>query len=157
MNKVILIGNTGKAPEMKKTTKGTSVATVSLATTKKYKDADGNTIDDTQWHNLTFYGKLAEIVEKYVGKGHQLAVEGEIKNSSYEKDGEKKYYSEVVVDKMEMLGRPKSSDSDAGSSASGNDSKKADSGKSKQAVAPAKTAQQAPPTPDASEEDDLPF
>jgi len=103
INKAILIGNVGKDPEIKSIgTEGNKVASFSLATTEKYKK-DNTIVENTTWHNIKIWGKLAEVVEKYVKKGHKLYLEGKINNSSYEKDGETKYFSEVVADRMVML------------------------------------------------------
>ena len=85
LNKVILIGNVGKEPEVRAFT-DTKVANLTLATTEKYKDKQGNLQDATEWHNLQVWGKLAEIVEKYVKKGAQIYVEGKIKQESYESE-----------------------------------------------------------------------
>lgn len=103
VNKAILVGHVGKDPEIVKTTKS-KVARFSFATTKTYKDASGERKSDTTWHNIVIWGKLAEIAEKYVKKGSQLYLEGEISNRSYEKDGQTRYVSEVVVSLVEMLG-----------------------------------------------------
>jgi len=99
MNKAILIGRVGKDPEIKTTQTGKKVASFSLATGKKI-----NGVDVTQWHNLIFWEKLAEIVEKYIKKGAQIMVEGEINYRSYDKDGQTRYITEIVCNQMEMLG-----------------------------------------------------
>jgi single-strand DNA-binding protein len=107
MNTAILIGNTGKEPEVKSFEWG-KVATVSLATNKSIKDKDGEKKKLTQWHNLEFRGKLAEIVEKWVKKGDMIQVSGEIQYQEYEKDGQKKYITKIICQDMEMLGGQKS-------------------------------------------------
>ena len=113
-NKVQLIGNLGKDPEVRKLESGKSVASFSLATTSKYKNQAGDLISDTQWHNIVAWGKKAEIVEQYLTKGKEVAVEGKLVHRSYDdKNGEKKYITEVVIDELLLLGsKPKSNGSD---------------------------------------------
>ncbi|MEG2574239.1 MAG: single-stranded DNA-binding protein [Bacteroides sp.] len=112
VNKVILIGNAGKDPEIKHLDSGMCVANFSLATTdKSYTTRDGKTIPErTEWHNIVIWGKLAEVVEKYVHKGDKLYLEGKIRTRSYEdKDGAKRYVTEIFADMMEMLSSKKES------------------------------------------------
>jgi single-strand DNA-binding protein len=103
VNKVILVGNVGRDPEIKSLPSGTRLATFSLATTdRRSKDENGN--PRTEWHNLVVWDKLADVVERYVTKGKQLYIEGQIRTRSYEKDGQKKFFTEIHVQQMEMLG-----------------------------------------------------
>ncbi len=103
INKVILVGNVGRDPEMKSLPSGTHLCKFSLATTdKRSKDEDGN--PRTEWHNIVTWGKLAEICDRYVTKGKQLYIEGSIRTRSYEQDGQKKYFTEIHAQTMEMLG-----------------------------------------------------
>ena len=103
VNKVILVGNVGRDPEIKSLPSGTRLATFSLATTdRRSKDENGN--PRTEWHNLVAWSRLADIVEQYVTKGKQLYIEGQIRTRSYEQDGQKKYFTEIHVQEMEMLG-----------------------------------------------------
>ncbi len=103
INKVILVGNVGRDPEFRVTQGGTNLAKFSLATTdKRFKDEHGN--PRTEWHNVVAWGKLAEIVDRYVTKGKQLYIEGQIRTRTYEQDGQKKYFTEIHADTMEMLG-----------------------------------------------------
>ncbi len=105
VNKVILVGNLGKDPELRYTPSGTAVVTFSLATTERYKDRDGNKQTKTEWHNIVAWRQLAEICGKYLHKGKQIYIEGKIQNRSYDdRDGNKRYISEVVVNEMQMLG-----------------------------------------------------
>ena len=105
VNKVILVGNLGKDPELRYTPSGTAVATFSMATTERYKDRDGNKQTKTEWHNIVVWRQLAEICGKFLHKGKQVYVEGKIQNRSYDdRDGNKRYISEVVVSEMQMLG-----------------------------------------------------
>ncbi|MGB3343383.1 MAG: single-stranded DNA-binding protein [Aequorivita sp.] len=104
-NKVQLIGNVGNAPETKTLESGKKVANFSLATNEFYKNSDGEKVQNTQWHNIVAWGKIAEIVEKYVGKGKEVAIEGKLTSRSYENEaGEKRYVTEVVADEILLLG-----------------------------------------------------
>jgi single-strand DNA-binding protein len=104
INKVLLIGRVGKDPEVKQTTGG-SVAKFSLATTESYKNKAGEKVENTEWHNIVIFGKLTEIVEKYVKKGDLIYVEGKIIYGSYDdKDGNKRYTTDIKVDVLKMLG-----------------------------------------------------
>ena len=104
-NKVTLIGNIGNAPEVKELTGGKKVAKFSLATNETYKNKAGEKITDTQWHNLVAWGKTADIIEKYVKKGSEIAIEGKLLNRNYtDKDGVKRYVTEIQVNELVMLG-----------------------------------------------------
>ena len=107
-NYVALIGTTGKAPEVRHTSGGTTVANFSLATSEKFKDKNGTAQERTDWHNLVAYGKAAEIIEKYVVKGSKLFIEGRLQNSSWDdKDtGQKRYKTEIVVNDFILLSSP---------------------------------------------------
>ena len=103
VNKVTLIGRVGKDPEVRNFDNGGKVANFTLATDDSYKK-DGEKIEQTDWHNVSIWRGLAEVVEKYVKKGSLLYLEGKIKTRSYEKDGEKRYITEVICHDMKMLG-----------------------------------------------------
>jgi single-strand DNA-binding protein len=104
-NKVQLIGNVGNEPEIKNLESGKKVAKFSIATNESYKDSNGEKVTNTQWHNIVAWGKIAEIVEKYVGIGKEVALEGKLTSRSYEtKEGEKRYVTEVVIDEILLLG-----------------------------------------------------
>ena len=104
-NKVQLIGNVGNEPEITNLESGNKVAKFSIATNESYKDSKGEKVTNTQWHNIVAWGKIAEIVEKYVGKGKEVALEGKLTSRSYEtKEGEKRYVTEVVIDEILLLG-----------------------------------------------------
>jgi len=104
-NKVQLIGNLGKDPEVKQLDSGKTLAKMSLATSENYKNADGEKVTDTQWHNLVAWGKTAQIAEQYLKKGNKIAIEGKLINRSYEdKEGIKRYVTEVLVNEILMLG-----------------------------------------------------
>ena len=104
-NRVQLIGNLGMAPEIVNLESGKKLAKFSLATSEKYKNAKGELITDTQWHNIVAWGKTAEIIEKYVEKGKQVAIEGKLTSRSYENAaGEKRYVTEVIANELQLLG-----------------------------------------------------
>ena len=104
LNKVMLIGNVGNDPDVRTTSSGTPIANMSLATTRKWKDGSGEQKEKTEWHRLTVWGKLVDVVERYVKKGDRLYVEGRIEYSESESDGQKKYWTNVNVLEMVMLG-----------------------------------------------------
>ena len=104
-NKVQLIGNLGNDPEIITLESGKKLAKFSIATNESYKNAMGEKVTDTQWHNVIAWNKTAEIIEKYVTKGNEIAIEGKLTSRSYEsKEGEKKYNTEVVCNELLMLG-----------------------------------------------------
>ena len=104
-NKVQLIGNVGNAPEIKSLESGKKVANFSIATNEFYKNLNGEKVQNTQWHNIVAWGKIAEIVEKFVGKGKEVAIEGKLTSRSYETEaGEKRYVTEVVASEILLLG-----------------------------------------------------
>jgi len=104
-NKVQLIGNLGNDPDVKQLESGKTLAKLSLATNDRYYNQKGEKIEDTQWHNLIAWGKTAEVAEKYLKKGSEVAIEGKLTSRSYEdKEGQKKYITEVVVSEILMLG-----------------------------------------------------
>lgn len=104
-NKVQLIGNLGKDPEIINLESGKTLAKFSIATNESYKNAQGEKINDTQWHNVIAWGKTAQIIEKYVTKGKEIAIEGKLITRSYDdKDGNKKYVTEVVAYEVLMFG-----------------------------------------------------
>ena len=105
VNKVILVGNLGNDPETKYTQGGMAVTKISLATTSVRKNKEGESIERTEWHRVTFFGKLAEIAGEYLKKGSQVYVEGAIRYDKYTgQDGVEKFYTEITADEMHMLG-----------------------------------------------------
>jgi single-strand DNA-binding protein len=104
LNKVMLIGNLGRDPEIKYTPSGQAVVTFTMATTRKWKDKEGGDKEDTQWHNIKAWGRTAEVVNQYLKKGRQVFIEGRLEHRQYEQDGQKKYFTEVVCEQMVMLG-----------------------------------------------------
>ena len=104
-NRVQLIGNLGNEPEIITLESGKKLAKFSIATNETYKNAQGEKVTDTQWHNVVAWNKTAEIIEKYVQKGNEIVVEGKLTSRSYEtKEGEKRYITEVVCNELLMLG-----------------------------------------------------
>ena len=105
-NKVQLIGNLGQDPDIVNMDNGNKLAKFSIATSESYKNAQGEKVEDVQWHNVVAWGKTAEIVENYLAKGKQVAVEGKLTHRSYEtKEGEKRYITEVRCNELLMLGK----------------------------------------------------
>lgn len=105
LNKVMLIGNLGKDPEVRYTTSGTAVASFSLATSERFKNRSGDWEDRTEWHNVTLWGRLAEIAGEYLAKGRTVYVEGRLQTRKWQdREGRDRYTTEVVADKMQMLG-----------------------------------------------------
>lgn len=116
LNKVLLIGNVGKDPEVRyldgndQNGQGRKVATFTLATSERYKDRSGETRENTEWHNIVAWGQSADIVEKYVKKGTQLFIEGRIRSRSWtDQSGNKRYTTEINADNLQLLGRRDSS------------------------------------------------
>jgi single-strand DNA-binding protein len=106
LNKVMLIGNVGAEPEVRTTPSGTRIAKVSLATNRQWSDRSGQQQEKTEWHRLTFWSKMAEIVERYVHKGDRLYVEGRIEYSqTQDEQGNVKYWTDIVAQEMVMLGQ----------------------------------------------------
>ncbi|MEP0131811.1 single-stranded DNA-binding protein [Eudoraea sp.] len=105
-NKVQLIGNLGQDPEIVNLDNGGKLAKFSVATNEIYKNSKGEKVTDTQWHNVVAWGKTAEIVENYLAKGNEVAVEGKLIHRSYEnKEGEKRYITEIKCNELVMLGK----------------------------------------------------
>ena len=145
LNKAMLIGNVGRDPEVRYldgSNGQAKVATFTLATTERYRDRNGETRENTEWHNIVAWRQTADICEKYVKKGDQLFVEGRIKSRTWETDrGEKRYATDIVVDKIELLSKPSASQS-----------------QSAPAPAPKPRVQSVPlPQAGAPEDDDIPF
>jgi single-strand DNA-binding protein len=106
VNKVILIGNLGKDPEVKYLDSGVAVANFSLATTESYKNKEGERVSQTEWHNVVLWRGLAEVAEKWLKKGSSVYIEGKIRNRKWEdKDGNTRYTTEILADNMTMLGK----------------------------------------------------
>jgi single-strand DNA-binding protein len=105
LNKVMLIGNLGKDPEVRYTTSGTAVASFSLATTDKIKNKSGEWEEKTEWHNITLWARLAEIAGEYLSKGKPVYIEGRLQTRKWQdKEGKDRYTTEIVGEKMQLLG-----------------------------------------------------
>ncbi len=110
INKVILVGNIGNDPETRYMPNGEAVTTLSLATSERWKDRNSGEMKEmTEWHRITFYGKLAEIAGEYLKKGMQVYIEGKIRTRKWQdKSGQDRYTTEIIADQMQMLGRKES-------------------------------------------------
>ena len=105
-NKVQLIGHVGNAPEIVNLESGKKLAKFSIATNASYKNAKGEKVEDTQWHNIVAWGATADLVEKYVPKGKEIGIEGRLTSRSYEdKEGVKRYITEIVCNEVLLLGK----------------------------------------------------
>jgi len=105
-NKVQLIGNVGNDPEIKTFDGGKKVANITIATNDSYTNDKGEKVEQTEWHRITAWGKVADIIEKYVTKGKEIAIEGKLTHRSYDdKDGVKRYITEVVANEILLLGK----------------------------------------------------
>ena len=106
VNKVIIVGNLGRDPEMRYMPSGEAVANLAIATTDKYKDKTGQMVEQTEWHRVNFFGRTAEICGEYLSKGSQIYVEGMIRTRKYtDKEGVEKYSTEIRGERMQMLGK----------------------------------------------------
>jgi single-strand DNA-binding protein len=116
VNKVLLLGNVGKDPEIRSTAGGMTVASFTLATADRQKDAQGNWADKTEWHNLVCFQRTAEVVRDYVKKGTQLFIEGKIQTRSWDdkESGQKRYKTEILVNELTLLGSKAGGESSGG-------------------------------------------
>ena len=103
VNKVILVGNLGKDPELKYTSSGTAVCNFSMATTEKWTEKDGTKQEKTEWHNITLWAKQAEVAKEYLSKGDCVYIEGRLQTDKYDKDGQTHYSTKIVADRMQFL------------------------------------------------------
>ena len=104
LNKVQIIGNLGRDPEVRDTPSGQKVANFSIATTERYNDQQGNRQEKTEWHNLVAWGKPAEVIGQYAKKGTAMYIEGSLSTKSWDQEGQKKYKTEIVVRNFQFLG-----------------------------------------------------
>lgn len=150
VNKVILIGNLGKDPEVRHLEGGVAVARFPLATSESYKDKSGQRVEKTEWHNIVLWRGLAEVAEKYLRKGQSVFIEGKIRTSQYQdKEGNQRYSTEIVADNMTMLTRGEGGAAEGGNYQGGASATAGTFG-SGAAATPAGVAQN-------DEPDDLPF
>ncbi len=159
VNKVILIGNVGMDPEVRTLEGGAKVARVRLATTERLFDrASNSSKEHTEWHTITLWRGLADIVDRYVKKGSQLYIEGRLRTREWEKDGIKRYTTEILADSMNLLGRR----SEGGESTGYGQTQQSTAGYGQPQQTPYTTSQPtyqtpAPVTAPAEDPDDLPF
>jgi len=161
VNKVILVGNLGRDPEIRYMPSGEPVANITIATSSKYKNKSGEMVEETEWHRVTFFGKLAEIVGQYLKKGRSVYVEGRIKTRKYtDKDGIEKYATDIIANEMQMLGGREGMGEPAGDDG-GYESAPRRPAPAPRPAAAAPAARQAPPPRPASGfddmDDDIPF
>ncbi|MGC9200236.1 MAG: single-stranded DNA-binding protein [Acidobacteriaceae bacterium] len=127
VNKVILLGNLGKDPEVRYTPSGKAVARLAIATSERYKDKEGNTQERTEWHNVTLWDRQAEIAGEYLRKGSQVYIEGRIQTEKYtDKEGIERYATKVIGDRMTLVGSRR--EDDGGGEGGGNRTGSADRG-----------------------------
>ena len=146
VNKAIIVGNLGRDPEMRSTQSGSQVANFSVATSRQYSDSNGQRQEETEWHRIVAFGRLAEICGQYLRKGKQVYIEGRIQTRSWDdkETGQKKYMTEIVAEQMQMLGRAGEAPMDGPNDYNSGQSYSAQSGS---------TA----PAPAGADDDDLPF
>ncbi len=155
VNKVIVLGNLGRDPETRYTADGAAITNISIATTRRYKDASGQQQEETEWHRVAFFGRLAEIAGEYLRKGRPVYVEGRLRTRKWQdKDGQDRYTTEIVAENMQLLGSREGSGSGADFDA-GEDAARAPAparAAGSRATAPAKPASNV-----ADLDDDIPF
>jgi single-strand DNA-binding protein len=164
LNRVMLLGNLGADPELRVTAGGQAILKLRVATTETYLDKSNTRQERTEWHSVTLWGKRGEALSKFLQKGERIFVEGSIRTSSYEKDGEKRYRTEVVASNIILGGRGKGGDAGAGEGGGGyarSDRREAPPRESARQPA-ARGEQSAPPPEDFGDysgggDDDIPF
>lgn len=125
----MLIGNVGKDPDIRHLESGTAVANLTLATTERYKDRNGEMQEQTEWHNVVLWRGLADVTERFVRKGSQIFIEGKIRSRSWEdQSGQKRYTTEIVADNMQLLGRRSDNPANASARPARNDQSSFDNG-----------------------------
>ena len=166
LNKAMLIGNVGRDPEVRylEGNNGAKVATFTLATTERYRDRNGETRENTEWHNIVAWRNTADVVERFVKKGTQVYIEGRIRTRSWDdQSGNKRYTTEIIADTLQLLGRKSDNPSQAGApvSQNGGYTQPAAQPNPQPAPQPAATVQAsapaAPETDDPFNDEDLPF
>ena len=154
LNKVLLIGNLGRDPETRYMPDGGAITNVSIATTSQWKDKNGEKQEATEWHRVSFFGRLAEIAGEYLKKGSQVYVEGRIRTRKWtDKDGQEKYTTEIVADEMKMLGSRQGMGGGEEGRGGGDYARASGSGSGSPKAAPSKSA----PAKFDDMDDDIPF
>jgi single-strand DNA-binding protein len=158
VNKVILVGNLGRDPEVRYLPSGDPVANVTIATSSRYKSKTGEMVEETEWHRVTFFGKLAEIVGQYLKKGRSVYVEGRIKTRKYtDKDGVEKFATDIIANEMQMLGSREGMGEPSGDDEGGGYSRPAPASRPAAAQRPAAPAAAKPSSGFDDMDDDIPF
>lgn len=158
VNKVILVGNLGRDPEVRYLPSGDAVANVTIATSSKYKGKTGELVEETEWHRVTFFGKLAEIVGQYLKKGRSIYVEGRIKTRKYtDKDGVEKYATDIIANEMQMLGSREGLGEPSGGDEAGGYTRPAAAARPAPASRPPAAAPAKPSSGFDDMDDDIPF
>ena len=116
VNRVILVGHLGKDPEVKYMANETAVCNFSIATNRSYKDKAGERVEQIEWHNITFFGKQAEVIKEYLKKGNQIYIEGRIQTTQSEKDGQTRYFTNIIGEKFSFIGGKNDSSNTSSSS-----------------------------------------
>ena len=116
VNRVILVGHLGKDPEVKYMANETAVCNFSIATNSSYKDKAGERVEQVEWHNITFFGKQAEVIKEYLKKGNQIYIEGRIQTTQSEKDGQTRYFTNIIGEKFSFIGGKNDSSNTSSSS-----------------------------------------
>ena len=155
INKVILVGNLGADPETRYTPNGTAITSIRIATSESWKDKQtGEQQERTEWHRVKFFGRLAEIAGEYLKKGGQVYIEGKLRTDEYEKDGVKRYSTDIIADEMQMLGS-RGGSAEAGSGG-GHERRERGPARGPQS-APPRSAPATPAPSDNFDEDEIPF
>lgn len=157
LNKVLLIGNVGKDPEVTTFDNGSKVAKFTLATSERYTDKSGQKQEKTEWHNIVAWGPQADVIEKYVTKGKQLYIEGQIKSRTWEQDGVKRYATDISLSSFVFLGSAGNGTSSAPKETASAPAPVSQASAKKATSSAAKTATPAPAPPMEDSDDDLPF
>ena len=154
INKVILVGNLGADPETRYTPAGLAITSIRIATSESWKDKQtGEQQERTEWHRVKFFGRLAEIAGEYLKKGGQVYIDGKLRTEEYEKDGIKRWSTDIIADEMQMLG---SKGGSAGGEGGGGERRERGPVRGPQ-PAPARNAPAAPPAGENFDEDEIPF
>ena len=155
INKVILVGNLGADPETRYTPSGTAITSIRIATSESWKDKQtGEQQERTEWHRVKFFGRLAEIAGEYLKKGGQVYVEGKLRTDEYEKDGVKRYSTDIIADEMQMLG---SKGGEGGGGGGGGERHERGPARGPQSAPPRSAPASAPPVNDSFDDDEIPF
>lgn len=160
INKVILVGNLGADPETRYTPSGTAITSIRVATSESWKDKQtGEQQERTEWHRVKFFGRLAEIAGEYLKKGSQVYVEGKLRTDEYEKDGIKRYSTDIIADEMQMLGSRGGAGGEGGGGGGGGGYERRERGPARgPQSAPQRSGAPAPaPQGDNFEDDEIPF